>query len=80
MTTVAARVRRQEVLYDTGKAFEFVICEAALRYLLCPEDVMRGQLDRLLGVLGLDHVSFGIIPPGRELPIAPMAGFLWLTT
>lgn len=74
--TVAARMRRQEVLYDTGKTFEFVICEAALKYLLCPEDVMRGQLDRLLGVLGLDHVSFGIIPPGRELAIAPMAGFL----
>jgi len=74
--TVAARMRRQEVLYDTGKTFEFVICEAALRYLLCPADVMRGQLDRLLGVLGLDHVLFGIIPPGRELAIAPMAGFL----
>ena len=38
-------------LYDTGKTFEFIICEAALRYLLCPAQVMAGQLDRLLGVL-----------------------------
>jgi transcriptional regulator with XRE-family HTH domain len=74
--TVVARMRRQEVLYDTGKTFEFVITEAALRYLLCPPQVMRAQLDRLLGVPGLSHVTFGIIPPGRELPIAPMAGFL----
>lgn len=27
-------------------------------------------------MLGLSHVTFGIIPPGRELAIAPMAGFL----
>jgi transcriptional regulator with XRE-family HTH domain len=74
--TVVARMRRQEVLYDTGKTFEFIITEAALRYLLCPPQVMRAQLDRLLGVPGLSHVNFGIIPPGRELPIAPMAGFL----
>lgn len=74
--TVLARMRRQEVLYDTGKTFEFIITEAALRYLLCPPQVMRGQLDRLLGVPGLSHVTFGIIPPARELPIAPMAGFL----
>ena len=45
--TVAARMRRQQVLYDVGKRFQFTIMDAALRYLLCPPDVMRGQLDRL---------------------------------
>jgi transcriptional regulator with XRE-family HTH domain len=74
--TVTARMRRQEVLYDTSKTFDFIITEAALRYLLCPPQVMRGQLDRLLSVLGLSHVTFGIIPPGKELAIAPMTGFL----
>lgn len=73
---VAARMRRQEVLYDTGKTFEFLITEAALRYLLCPPDVMRGQLDRLLSVTGLGNVTFGILPFGRQMTIVPMVGFL----
>ena len=60
---VGARMRRQEVLYDTRKSFEFIIMQAALDYLLCPPDVMRGQLDRLMGVLGLGNVRFGIVPP-----------------
>jgi transcriptional regulator with XRE-family HTH domain len=74
--TVAARMRRQEVLYDTRKTFTFVITDAALRYLLCPRDVMLVQLERLAAVSGFGNVSLGIIPPGVELPVAPMVGYL----
>lgn len=74
--TVMARMRRQEALYDTSKTFEFVITEAALRYLLCPPHVMAGQLDRLLAISGLGNVTLAIIPPGRELNVAPMVGYL----
>jgi len=74
----AARIRRQDVLYDTTKKFEFVITEAAMRVLLCPPHVMRGQLDRLLGLSGLPHIQFGIVPLGVELPVAPLHGFLML--
>ena len=73
---VAARMRRQEVLYDAGRQFEFVITEAALRFLLCPPDVMAGQLDRLMGLSGLGNITLGVIPMGTELPVAPMHGFL----
>jgi transcriptional regulator with XRE-family HTH domain len=73
---VAARARRQEVLYDSGKTFEFVICEAAVRYLTCPVPVMSAQIDRLLTVTGLANVTFGVIPPGRELAVVPILGFL----
>ena len=74
--TVAARMRRQEVLYDTSKTFEFIITEAALRYLLCPPRVMYAQLERLTTVSEFGHVTLGIIPPDTELAIAPMVGFL----
>lgn len=74
--TVAGRMRRQEVLYDTAKTFEFVITEAAFRLLLCPRPVMLGQLDRLLVASTLGNITLGIIPAGTELPVAPMVGFL----
>jgi hypothetical protein len=74
--TVAARMRRQEALYDTSKTFEFIICESAFQFLACPPQVMAGQLDRLLGVSGLSHVTLAIIPAGIELPVVPMVGFL----
>jgi transcriptional regulator with XRE-family HTH domain len=77
--TVAARIRRQDVLYDTTKQFEFVITEAALRLVLCPRDAMQAQLDRLLGLtFGRANVWFGIIPFGVELLTVPQNRFLML--
>ena len=73
---VAARMARGQVLYDTAKRFEFVITEAALRYLLCPPRVMLAQLERLSTVSEYSNVTLGIIPPGVELPVAPMVGYL----
>jgi len=72
-----ARMQRQQVLYDTSKAFEFVFTEAALYLLPCSRQVMLGQLDRLLS-LGMDNVTLGIIPFGTELPLAPYNSFLLL--
>jgi transcriptional regulator with XRE-family HTH domain len=74
---VQARMRRQDVLYDQSKAFEFVITEAALRLLPCPPQVMAGQLDRLMS-MDLPNVTLGIIPLGVELQIMPYNGFLLL--
>jgi transcriptional regulator with XRE-family HTH domain len=74
---VQARMRRQDVLYDSSKTFEFIFTEAALRMLSCPRQVMLGQLDRLLS-LSMDNVTLGIIPFGAELTITPVNGFLLL--
>lgn len=74
---VQARMRRQDVIYDQSKVFEFVITETALRLLPCPPQVMLGQLDRLMS-LGLDNVTLGIIPFGTELPLMPFNSFLLL--
>ncbi len=72
----AQRMLRQQILYDTSKRFEFVITEAALRFLLCPRPAMLAQLDRLLGLAGLSHIKLGIIPFGVELPTAPQNAFI----
>ncbi len=72
---VAKRVRQQQNLYDPEKRFEFIIGEPVLRYLLVPPGVMRGQLDRLQAVIGMDRVRFGIIPMGVELRWTPQHSF-----
>ena len=61
--TVAARMRRQEVLYDTSKTFEFIITEAALRYLPCPPRVMYAQLERLTTVSSSAMSRWGSFHP-----------------
>lgn len=74
---IRVRMRRQEILYDPTRRFRFLIPEAALRYRLAPDDVMRGQLDRLLAITTLPNVEFGVIPFCAELPSAFLNGF-WI--
>ncbi len=70
-------MRRQEILYDPGRRFRFIMSEAALRYRLAPPEVMCGQLDRLLAVTALPNVEFGVLPFTAPLPSAPINGF-WI--
>jgi hypothetical protein len=74
---VAARVKRQEILYRPDKRFHFVITEAALRYRLCPPEVMLGQLDRLVSLAALPNVKLGIVGFETTYVVAPAHGF-WL--
>ncbi|MFD4245088.1 helix-turn-helix domain-containing protein [Streptomyces sp. NPDC058525] len=74
---VAARMRRQEVLYEPGKLFRVLLWEAALHVLVCPRAVMAGQLDRLVGLIGMSTVELGIVPLGAPLPLTPKHGF-WI--
>ena len=75
--SVRVRMERQRVLYDRTKTVELVMTEAALLYPVCPPDVLAAQVDRLLAVLGLPSVTFGVIPLGTRLPVVPMHGF-WI--
>lgn len=75
--SVTVRMQRQAVLYDSTKTIDIVITEAALRFPVCPSDVLAGQIDRLLSLLGLPNVRFGIIPLDTRLPVVPMHGF-WI--
>lgn len=57
--------RRQPLLYEAGRRFEFVIGEAALRWM--PTTAALGQLDRIRGVAELDNVTVGVLPLDREV-------------
>ncbi|MET9416491.1 helix-turn-helix transcriptional regulator [Streptomyces klenkii] len=75
---VRARMKRQETLYQRGKHYHIVMGEAALHTLVCPPQVLAGQLDRLMGMAtGLDTVSLGIVPFGARLGLPPANGF-WI--
>jgi transcriptional regulator with XRE-family HTH domain len=74
---VRARLDRQAGLYDSSKHFRFLMTEAALRYLVCPPTTLRGQLDRLLAVAGLETVELAVLGFGARLPYPAAHGF-WL--
>jgi transcriptional regulator with XRE-family HTH domain len=59
---VSARIERQQILYQPGHRFHFVMAEQALRTFVGDRDVMAGQLDRLLSVMSMARIRLGIIP------------------
>lgn len=74
---VRARMDRQQVLYESGKTFHFVLTTAALRTRICPPEVHRGQLDRLLAVGSLANLRLGVIPDTAAVPLMPLHAF-WI--
>ncbi len=74
---VAARMRWQEVLYEAGKLFRVLVWEGALHALVCPREVMAGQLDRLVVLIGMSTVELGIVPLCAPLELTPKHGF-WI--
>ncbi|AJE80764.1 MULTISPECIES: helix-turn-helix domain-containing protein [Streptomyces] len=74
---VRARIRRQELLYSGERRYRILLWEGVLRSLVCPPGVLRGQLDRLSGTIGLDTVELGIVPFSASLRLPPGPGF-WI--
>jgi len=73
--TVARKLERQAVLYDTDKWFTFVVTEAAVRWSICPPTVMATQIDRLVSVSKLPNVQMCVIPLGQYVPRGPLNTF-----
>jgi hypothetical protein len=71
------QLHAQEVLYEVGKLFRVLIWEGALHALICPREVMAGQLDRLVGLIGMSTVELGLVPLGAPMPLTPKHGF-WI--
>ncbi|WP_033290440.1 helix-turn-helix domain-containing protein [Amycolatopsis jejuensis] len=74
---VAARMQRQQILYDETKTIELLMFEAALHSRFVPPETMAGQIDRLIAVTHLRNVRVGIVPLDAELEFPPLHGF-WL--
>lgn len=74
---VQSRMRRQEVLYEPGKLFRVLIWEAALYAHVGTADTMTGQLDRLVGLIGMSTVELGIVPLRAAMPLTPKHAF-WI--
>jgi hypothetical protein len=67
-SAVKARLQRQQVLYDSDKQIEILVGESALAYPIATPEEMVVQIDRLISLIGLPHVRFGILPLHRRLP------------
>lgn len=74
---VRARMQRQDLLYQPGRTFHILMWEAALHAGVCPPAVLAAQLDRLIGVIGLNTVRLGIVPFGAQVAVPPGPAF-WL--
>ncbi len=67
---VAKRLERQQVLYQGKRQFRIIMGEQALHTTVGDDNVMAGQLDRLIAVIGLPRVLVGIVPAAAELTMA----------
>ncbi|MFJ4529647.1 helix-turn-helix domain-containing protein [Streptomyces nigrescens] len=73
--TVAKKLERQQVLYDSSKSFIFILTEQAVRWPLLPPMAMAMQLDRLTSVSRIPNVQLGVIPLGGHIPERPLNTF-----
>jgi transcriptional regulator with XRE-family HTH domain len=74
---VRIRLRRQQLIHDPARRFEFIIGEAALRSQVCPPPVMRAQLDLVRALSNLETVEVSILATDAKLPFLPLHGF-WI--
>ncbi|MFC9693487.1 helix-turn-helix domain-containing protein [Kribbella sp. NPDC056951] len=72
---VQRRIDRQQILYEQGHSFEFILTEAALRWRPGPKQVLIAQLDRIASLATLSNVSIGVLPLNAETRAIPWHGF-----
>ena len=74
--SLAVRLRRQDILYDATRQFDYVLSEAALHLDLGSGGaVLRAQADRLISLDTLPNVSLAVLPFTATPPILPTSGF-----
>ncbi|MFC9654028.1 MULTISPECIES: helix-turn-helix domain-containing protein [unclassified Streptomyces] len=73
--TVAKKLERQAVLYDSSKQFTFLLTEQAARWAAVPRAALAVQIDRLVSLSRLPNVRIGVAPLGTVLGRGPMNTF-----
>lgn len=73
---VAARLNRQQLIFDRGRQFDFLITEGALRWRPGPVQMLLGQLDRIASIMTLENVSIGLIRYDQEAVTLISHGFV----
>ena len=75
---VAGRLRRQSILADPSRHFEFLMPEAALRWRPAGIEpgVLAAQYDRIQVVAGLANVALGVVRTGTPMKTVPWCGFV----
>lgn len=69
--TLAARLERQKVLYDSSKQLRFIITEPVLRWRITSPVIMAGQIDRLISLSRLSNIDIRIVSlsaPQHDFP------------
>lgn len=76
---VAAKLRRQAVLYEPGREFVHVVNEAALRMRFGPMTTatLRAQLRHLAQMASLPGHTFGVVPFAVGSPVEPFGWALF---
>ncbi|WP_412540713.1 helix-turn-helix transcriptional regulator [Longispora sp. K20-0274] len=65
---IAARSARQEILYEDGRQFRFLLTEAGLRMRMCSSMAMASQLEHVATISKLPGVDVAILPWHVQLP------------
>lgn len=73
---VAARLDRQQLMFDRERQFDFLIAEGGLRWRPGPIPVLLGQLDRIASIMTLENVSIGLISYDQEAVTLMSHGFV----
>lgn len=72
---VAGRMNRQAVLYEGSKDLVFIMAEAAVRWRVGPESLMRAQVQKIIDACEVERVTVGIIPLAAEADVWHDYGF-----
>lgn len=73
--SMAALAERQQVLHDRRKRFAFILTEGALRWRLCPDEIMAAQVRHIAALATRPNVRIGVIPFTARVREAPLHGF-----